>query len=1009
MTETLRTPIHELATGSTFAGRYQVIEELGHGGMGKVYKVFDTKIREKVALKLIKPEIASDRETLERFSNEMKLARKIGHRNVCRMFDLGEVDGLHFLTMEYVYGEDLKSMVQMSGTLSIGAVLSVGKQVADGLAEAHRLGIVHRDLKPQNIMIDKGGNAKIMDFGIARSLREKGITGPSVMIGTPEYMSPEQVEAKEVDERSDIYSLGVILYEMVTGQVPFGGETALSIAMKHKGERPKNPKEFNPVIPEDLSCVILKCLEKDRAGRYQTAAGVRAELEKIEKGIPTTERIASKAKTSTSREITVKFRPRNLVIPALAFLVLLGAALVIFQIIPGRRDVSTRSAIPSLAILYFKNNTGDPNLDFWRSALAESLITDISQSKYIRVLGWAEVYGVLKDLGLLEAQNYTPEDLKKVAVAGQIEYVLQGSLSRAGNRLRIETSLRQIIEGKTFPPDTVRVEGTGEQGIYAMVDDLTKRLKESLKLTREQIANDLDYEIGKVTTSSPEANKYFQQAMELQKQVKFKDAHILYQKAVELDPGFALAYRGLAETSSDPSSHEMFIKKAMELSDRLPDRERWRIEESYNENSERTWDKAMEACSKILAIYPWDLDAANDLGVYHFWLEDNEKAIEVYEKLLVYYPVMKSPLFLGNLNAFYCQTGQFVKAEHILKNYLEEVGEAATIFSYLGTTYLRQGEYEQAFPMADKILLLDPASKSDISIRGRAYQLQGKLKDAEKEFGRALGLENMAVSLNARASLAGLFTEQGRFTKAKQVLEEAMKRGGEYESATSGRRMTFLSSLSYVLLASNDLDKGISTLNDSIASAVQSDNFHYLRSLTWLKGLAFLKKNSGATAESVALELAHQVESTINKKSATRLYSHLLGCIELTKGNYPLAIEYLKKAKSLLPGLSTRVFWTGYFDAHPMFSAPLGDAYFRAGDFEKARAEFEAISKVTLDRLLCGDLWAKSFYWLGKIAEKQSRKSEAIANYQRFLDIWKDADPGQAEVDDAKARLKVLL
>jgi serine/threonine protein kinase len=275
--------------------------------MGKVYKVFDTDIKEKVALKLLKPEIASDQETIERFSNELKYARKISRRNVCRMYDLGKAEGTHFITMEYIHGEDLKSMIRMSTGLTVGTILSVGKQVCDGLAEAHSLGVVHRDLKPQNIMIDKGGNAKIMDFGIARSIREKGITGPSVLIGTPEYMSPEQAEAKEVDQRSDIYSLGIILYEMATGRVPFEGDTALSIAMKHKGEIPKDPKQFNPNIPDDLSGVILKCLEKDKAKRYETAAEVRSELEKIEKGIPTTERVMPERKPLTSREITVKF------------------------------------------------------------------------------------------------------------------------------------------------------------------------------------------------------------------------------------------------------------------------------------------------------------------------------------------------------------------------------------------------------------------------------------------------------------------------------------------------------------------------------------------------------------------------------------------------------------------------------------------------------------------------------------------------------------------------------
>ncbi len=257
-TKTLQMPLKELARGGIFANRYEVIEELGKGGMGKVYRVFDKTIKEEVALKLIRPEIAGSERTIERFSNELKFARKIAHRNVCRMFALDEEEGTHFITMEYVRGESLKSMVRMMGQLSAAQVVSLAKQVCEGLAEAHRLGVVHRDLKPSNIIIDKEGNARIMDFGIARSLKEKGITGAGVMIGTPAYMSPEQVDAEEVDKRSDIYSLGIILYKMVTGKLPFEGDTALSIALKHKTETPLDPKQFNAQIPEELSRVILK-------------------------------------------------------------------------------------------------------------------------------------------------------------------------------------------------------------------------------------------------------------------------------------------------------------------------------------------------------------------------------------------------------------------------------------------------------------------------------------------------------------------------------------------------------------------------------------------------------------------------------------------------------------------------------------------------------------------------------------------------------------------------------
>jgi serine/threonine-protein kinase len=369
-TETLKSPVKELATGSTFAGRYQVIEELGKGGMGKVYKVFDAEIKEKVALKLLKPDIAADRETIERFRNELKFARKIRHKNVCQMFDLAKDEGSYYITMEYVHGEDLKRLIRKMGQLSAGQAILIARQVAEGLAEAHHLGVVHRDLKPQNIMIDEEGNARIMDFGIARSIKAKGITDAGVMIGTPEYMSPEQAEAGEVDKRSDIYSLGVILYEMVTGRVPFEGDTPLSIAMKHKGEKPKDPRELNAQVLPELSRVILKCMEKDKAKRYQTAEELLSDMFKIEKGMPTTQRIVPERIPLTSREITVKFKLKKLFAPVLGIIVLAIVVLVVLRFLPKKSIAPPPllSGKPSLAVLYFENISGDKSLDAWKTA-----------------------------------------------------------------------------------------------------------------------------------------------------------------------------------------------------------------------------------------------------------------------------------------------------------------------------------------------------------------------------------------------------------------------------------------------------------------------------------------------------------------------------------------------------------------------------------------------------------------------------------------------------------------
>ncbi len=332
-TETIQTPREELNIGSIFAERYQIIEEVGRGGMGNVYKALDKELGEKVALKLLKPEIAADDRIIERFRNELKFARKITHKHVCRMYDLSKFERTPYITMEYVSGEDLKTTLRRVGPLSTGKAVYIAKQVCEGLAEAHKLGVVHRDLKPQNIMIDKQGHAHIMDFGIARSMKTKGVTTSGMMIGTPDYMSPEQVEGKPVDVRADIYAMGVILYEMSTGTTPFQGDTALSVAIKHTREKPRNPREINDQIPVQLSSIILKCMEKNREKRYQDVAELLTELDKIEKGFPTTDRVLPD-KPSTSKERPSAFKLKKLLLPALAVVSLTIIVLALWQFTP---------------------------------------------------------------------------------------------------------------------------------------------------------------------------------------------------------------------------------------------------------------------------------------------------------------------------------------------------------------------------------------------------------------------------------------------------------------------------------------------------------------------------------------------------------------------------------------------------------------------------------------------------------------------------------------------------
>ncbi|MEW5900499.1 MAG: serine/threonine-protein kinase [Acidobacteriota bacterium] len=342
-TKTIKAATFEVKRGDLFAGRYEIIEELGQGGMGKVFKVYDHKVSEVIALKLIRPEISVNDKAIDRFKNELKFARKISHRNVCRMHDLGEEGFFYYITMEYVPGEDLKRFIRRAGPLNTGKIVHIARQVSEGLGEAHHLGVIHRDLKPQNVMIDQDGNAKIMDFGIARFMDTERMTGTGVMVGTPEYMSPEQAELKEVDHRADIYSLGIILYEMATGRVPFEGQTPLRIAIKHKSYKAKHVRELNPQVPAGLANIIVKCMEKAPEMRYQSIQELIAGLNVIEQDLSTGERFVPKRPAESAQKKAGAPAVKKLIIPAAA-VVLAVAAFLVIKIVPGKKIPSSSPA-----------------------------------------------------------------------------------------------------------------------------------------------------------------------------------------------------------------------------------------------------------------------------------------------------------------------------------------------------------------------------------------------------------------------------------------------------------------------------------------------------------------------------------------------------------------------------------------------------------------------------------------------------------------------------------------
>lgn len=998
-TKTLETPKEEFTRGTTFAERYDFIEELGIGGMGSVYKVFDKKIKEEVALKILKPEIV-DEKTIERFSSELKLARKIRHENVCQMYDINEEKGTHYITMEYVPGEDLKSFIRRVGQLPVGKTISITKQVCEGLSEAHRLGVVHRDLKPQNIMIDKEGNARIMDFGIARSIKGKGITGAGMMIGTPEYMSPEQVEGKEVDQRSDIYSLGVNLYEMVTGQVPFEGDTPFTIGMKHKSETPKNPKELNAQIPEDLSRVILRCMEKDREKRYQKAEELISELTNIEKGIPTTERVVPKRKPITSREITVTFGFKKLFIPALVTAALIIIALIIWQPWSQKQAVPIPSDKPSVAIMYFKNDTGDEELGHWRSALSQWLITDLTQSRFINVLPVDKLFSILRKLNLIEAQSYASEHLKKVAVEGGVSHIFQASLSKAGDTFRIDYSLQRADTLEIIGSDYVK--GEGEESFPTMVDDLTKKIKADLKLSEEVIASDIDKEVGKITTGSPEAFKHYIEGRRYLIEGNDRQSIESMKKAVAIDPEFAMAYRSMGASYGNlgyGSEERKVLQKALELSDRASIRERYLIQ-GY---AEKSVNKRIEAYRKLLELYPEDMIGNNNLGNVYMYLEQWDKAIERNEV-----NIKQKTEFWGSYGGqaeAYMAKGLYDKAKEVLEYYLNNISENVWIHLYLAENYLFQGKYNLALGETDKAFFLNPTAYHIISNKGDIYLCQGDLNRAEEEYKKLLELEEQKAHLWSRDRLGILYLLQGKFEESKDQVKQGIelaKRLGSRSHETD-----FHSQLAYLHLKSGNLEEALEECERAMNSIVESTWYLYDQIVQLhRKGHAYLEKRSLDEAQQTAKEIKESIEKLINKK-LIRYYYHLIGMTELEKENFPKAIEYFRKAISLMPSQYS-FYPEGIKFEHALFINSLALAYYKSGDLEKAREEYERITKLTTGRFFYGDIYAKSFYMLGKIHEEQGTTAKALEHYEKFLDLWKDADPDFPEVEDAKERLAAL-
>ncbi len=969
--------------GDSFGSRYRIIEEIGRGGMGRIYKAEDKELEITVALKMIRPEYSSNPRFVKWFKKETLLARSISHENVIRIHDLGEVDEIKYISMDYIKGQNLKELIHTSESLTVGTTVSITRQLCEALRVAHQKGIIHRDLKPQNIMIDKDGKAYVMDFGLAKSFEVKEDSMQGDLIGTPQYMSPEQASGEKADHRSDIYSLGIIIFEMLTGKQPFEAKTYAGYIHKHVHEKTPPPSEINPLIPHSLEKIILRCLEKDKEKRYQN---VEELLEYLDE----------------HKEITRPVLPRSgikkwaAVISAAAVIFLLALVIILWR---GRKEpeippLSGRARI-SVAVMYFENNTGDEGLEHWRRAFQEYLITDLAQSKYLRVLPDDRLLHILERMNQDEAIRYSAEVLNKIASEENIEYFILGGYGKAGDDYRITVKIKEARAREFL--DTEIVEGKGEESFHSIVDQITPWIKSKFDLTPYEIASDIDKEVGQITSSSPEALKFYIEGKTYFYGRRFEESIEALKKAVAIDPEFAMAYSLLAGVygySGYPEKQKEYFQKALALLDRVSLRERYLIEgDSYVRDNRP--QKAIENYQKLLELYPDDIDGVGELASTYRYIEEWDLAMEQFEKLIEADP----QIAYDNIAYILMAKGEYEKVWEILEANQHVFPNQPFFHRYMCYVSLCQGKYDLALLKAKEALSLKPDYYFNTLLIGNIHHIKGDFSKAEDFYRRIREMNEPIPQSDGRYWMGHLYLSQGKYKKCQAEIEKGIVLSQKFDRKED--ESDFMLFLAYLNLQLNRLAEAIDASNQAMEIALETGSADDQKIALHFRGLALLEMKKMDEAVNTAEQLKQLIENTGNKKQM-RHYYQLMGMIERESGLIPQSIEHFKRALSLLPHQK-------YVDDEQAFYLEaLASTFYESGDLEKAYDYYEKIISLTTGRLRWGDIYARSYYMLGKIYQEKGWIGKAIDQYETFINLWKDADPGILEKEDAKKQLAFL-
>jgi len=615
--------------GTVLGGRYEIQQLLGMGGMGAVYKAHDLEVDRTVGLKVIRPDLAGNPAILARFKQELVLARQVTHKNIIRIYDLNEADGVKFITMEFIEGEDLRTLLTREGKLPAKEAINIMRQASSGLQAAHQEGVIHRDLKPGNIMKDASGRVVIMDFGLAKTVQSDGMTQTGMMIGTMEYMSPEQAMGAELDARSDIFTMGLIFYELLTGNIPFRAESAIASLVKRTQERAVPLSEVDPTIPPALSAIAAKCLERDRNNRYNNVQEILDDLDTFEgkrrpggsgvshrTSVFSTPSVAGQGQTGIAIQHAKKL-PIKWIAAGVAALVLAAGTVVYVKTKPGTGGgtVATQPAAISLAIVPFYNGSSDASLNWLSSSLSETLSTDVGQSQRVRLVSPSRLQQVLRDLHISPQSQLDLIALKRIAEFTNATNVVYGQYSKFGDQIRINATVYDLKNDRNYD---LKTDVPSEKDLLGGLENLAEQVRANLS-TDPDVIKELKGQAQFVLTKSVPALRAYDEALQLSRSGKEQDAVKRFEDAINQDPNFAMAYSRLAQSYQKlgfDDKAQQTSRRAVTLSENLPAREKYLIEANHAVIMNDT-AKAISAYEKLTQANPDDVDSQIALaGLY---------------------------------------------------------------------------------------------------------------------------------------------------------------------------------------------------------------------------------------------------------------------------------------------------------------------------------------------------------------------------------------------------------